>query len=998
MTPEQWKLVDKLLAAALERSPGERIPFLDEVCKNDEVLRREVDSLIRSHEQMDSFMEVPPSDAAADLLAGDHTTSIEGRTIAHFKILRKIGASSMGVVYVAQDTSLPRKVALKVLPTAFTRDPDRVRRFRQEAFAASTLNHPNILTVYEIGQTDGTYFIATEFIEGETLRSFLGPGKLKPAKVLDVVVQVASALAAGHAVGIVHRDIKPENVMVRPDGYVKVIDFGIAKLVERRLFTGDTSSRFAEAATEKGLVIGTVRYMSPEQVRGLAVDARTDIFSLGVMIHEMLTGRRPFEGETTSDVIAAILEKKPESFARYCPDTPAKLQWIVNKALRKDKEERYQTAKELLSDLRDVKQELEIQSSFEHSTHDVVAHTARENIGERVKEPFSELPTKDLSDFRVSAEPDAHTPVTKVPRQRLRRRLMWAVGMLAVVAASAIVALFFVSNEDLTSTSPTAFPLTTYPGQELQSTFSPDGTQVAFSWTGPNQDNFDIYVKIIGNEPPTRLTSNPAKDYCPAWSPDGRWIAFLRELSADEAQVILVPPLPGPSERKVSRIRIDTYHPMVSAPAWSPDSKSLVISDKSSTDERESYCLFLMPIEKPEKKLKLTKPPLLSWGDAYPALSPDGRTLVFSRWVQSLISDLYVLALSESLEPLVERRLTFDNQIASSPVWTVDGRDIIFSSAQNSGASLRRVATFGSVNPAPLRSFGQNGAYPALSRQGRRLSYSQLSSDSNIWRLEVSDATHKPLISSTRKDSLPQFSPDGRRIAFESDRSGYDEIWVRNSDGSNEQLTFFRGPIAGTPRWSPGGESIVFDLRREGDSEIYVILSEGGAPRRLTHKGGEVPSWSRDGKWIYFASNRTGTYQIWKIPVNGGAEVPLTQDGGFAAFESPDGFIYYSKSQTNTSLWKIPVNGGAETQVLESLISWCNFAIVDDGIYFMPKPSSVGSFSIQFFRFLTRDITPIATINKPWFYGLSVSPDKRWILYTQTDQESSDLMLVENFR
>jgi serine/threonine protein kinase len=996
MTPEQWNLVDELLDAALERPPSERIPFLNEACKNDEVLRREVDSLIRFHEQEGTFPDALP---AADTLADDQDASIAGRTIAHFKILRKIGASQMGVVYLAQDTSLPRKVALKVLPQRFTRDPQRIRRFRQEAFTASTLSHPNILTVYEIGQTDGSYFIATEFIEGETLRGFLGPSKVKPAKVLDLMVQVASALAAGHAAGIVHRDIKPENIMVRPDGYVKVIDFGIAKLVERREVNDHSASSAARITTEPGLVIGTVRYMSPEQARGLAVDARTDIFSLGVVIYEMLTGHRPFDGETTSDVISAILEREPAPCARYCPDMPAKLQWIVNKALRKDKEERYQTAKELLSDLKDVKQELEIQSSFEHSTYGALAHTPREHTGALVKETNPERTTRDLWNLFVATDPDARAPVTPAPQQRLRWRLMWSVGIMALVVAGAVVARFFISDESLTRPSPTVLPLTSYPGQELQSSFSPDGTQVAFSWTGPDQDNFDIYVKVIGTEPPTRLTSDAARDCCPAWSPDGRWVAFVRGVSGDEAQVILVPPLPG-HERKVGRIQFDTYHQMVSAPAWSPDSKFLIISDKSSSSEREPYSLFLLSIDKPERKLKLTNPPASSWGDAYPALSPDGRSLVFSRWAQSLINDLYLLALSESLEPVGERRLTFDNQMASSPVWTVDGRDIIFASAQDSGgASLRRIAPIGSGNPVPLPSFGQNGAYPAISRQGHRLSYSQLTSDSNIWRLEVSDPTGKPLISSTRVDDLPQFSPDGRRIAFESSRSGNDEIWVCNSNGSSvEQLTSFRGPIAGTPRWSPGGETIVFDLRREGYSEIYVIPSEGGAPQRLTHKGGEVPSWSRDGKWIYFASKRSGPYQVWKIPVNGGAEVPVTRDGGFAAFESPDGFIYYAKSGSNTSLWKTPVNGGAEIQVLESLSDWSNFAIIDEGIYFIPKPSSFGGFSIQFFSFLTLETTSVATIHKPLFYGLAVSPDKRRILYTQTDEQGSDLMLVENFR
>jgi Tol biopolymer transport system component len=357
-----------------------------------------------------------------------------------------------------------------------------------------------------------------------------------------------------------------------------------------------------------------------------------------------------------------------------------------------------------------------------------------------------------LEELKEKSEPKSGVPGIVAPLTRLRKhRVSRWVGTTALLGLAVVIGYTVWFHLARRTTEPVR-PLTTYPGQELQSTFSPDGTQVAFSWTGPNQDNFDIYVKIIDTEPPTRLTSDSAKDYCPVWSPDGRWIAFLRELSDEEAQVVLVPPLPGP-ERKVGRIQIDTNHHIASAPAWSPDSKFLIISDKSSSGEREPYSLFLLSIDKPEKKLKLTKPPTSSWGDTYPALSPDGRNLVFSRWAQSLINDLYLLTLSESLEPLAERRLTFDNQMASSPVWTVDGQDIIYASAQDSGASLRRIAPNRSAPPVPLTSFGQNGAYPALSRQGHRLSYSQ--SDSNIWRLEVSDPTGKPFISSTRGMTYP---------------------------------------------------------------------------------------------------------------------------------------------------------------------------------------------------------------------------------------------------
>ena len=291
-----------------------------------------------------------------------------GTKLGRYEIRSKIGEGGMGEVYLAQDTKLDRKVALKILPADVAADQTRMRRFIQEAKAASALNHPNILTIYEIGQTDSTHFIATEYIEGETLRHHL-PSAMRLNEVLDICVQVAGALAAAHAAGIIHRDIKPENIMLRRDGIVKVLDFGLAKLTERL----PPDSVDAEAATkalvqtEPGVVMGTVAYMSPEQARGLAVDARTDIFSLGVVIYEMVAGRAPFGGATRSDLIVALLERDPPPLARFTPEAPAELERLVMKTLAKDRDERYQTAKDLLIDLKRLKQKLVVDAEIERS-------------------------------------------------------------------------------------------------------------------------------------------------------------------------------------------------------------------------------------------------------------------------------------------------------------------------------------------------------------------------------------------------------------------------------------------------------------------------------------------------------------------------------------------------------------------------------------------------------------------------------------------------------
>ena len=360
MKGEKYHQLEELYHEALEREPGERRAFLEQACGDDLALRREVESLLGYDERAAYFIETPPDDVAAAMLAGEQSKSMAGRTIGHYHILSMLGAGGMGEVYLAEDTRLKRRVALKLLPVLFTADRDRLRRFEQEARAASTLNHPNIITIHEIGEIEEAHYLVTEFIDGETLRQRLMQGRLEISAALDVSLQVASALSAAHEAGIVHRDIKPENIMLRRDGYVKVLDFGLAKLTEAAApsVSSDVSTA-AKLSTKAGVVMGTPHYMSPEQARAQKVDARTDIFSLGVVLYEMLTGRAPFEGETSSDVIAAILKTDPAPLGHYLPEAPRELERTVTKAMRKDREERYQTVKDLHVDLKGLKQELE---------------------------------------------------------------------------------------------------------------------------------------------------------------------------------------------------------------------------------------------------------------------------------------------------------------------------------------------------------------------------------------------------------------------------------------------------------------------------------------------------------------------------------------------------------------------------------------------------------------------------------------------------------------
>jgi serine/threonine-protein kinase len=364
MTPERWHRIEDLFHQALKRDADARRAFLAEACAGDDALRREVDSLLVAHEEADSFIERPAGDLAAEIMAGARTVARRGDEIGPFRVTRLLGRGGMGEVYLAEDSRLGRRVALKLLPAERAGDPDRRARFKREARAAAALSHPNACAIYEVGETDdGRHFLAMEYVEGETLRHRLGGAPLEVTRAIEVAVQVAEALAAAHEAGIVHRDVKPENVMLRDDGYVKVLDFGVAKLIATAAQSADTTAPANRAAptTKPGEVVGTTLYMSPEQARGLAVDARTDIWSLGCVLYEMLAGRAPFERETPADVLVAIVEREPPPLRTLATEAiPDELERIVAKALRKDREKRYRTSKELLGDLRRLKEELEL--------------------------------------------------------------------------------------------------------------------------------------------------------------------------------------------------------------------------------------------------------------------------------------------------------------------------------------------------------------------------------------------------------------------------------------------------------------------------------------------------------------------------------------------------------------------------------------------------------------------------------------------------------------
>ncbi len=554
-------------------------------------------------------------------------------------------------------------------------------------------------------------------------------------------------------------------------------------------------------------------------------------------------------------------------------------------------------------------------------------------------------------------------------------------------------------------------PLTSYSGSEDTPSFSPDGKQVAFEWcTEDPGSNCDIYIKQIGVEPPFRLTSDPAEDFGPAWSPDGNFIAFLRKASQGRA-ALLVTPQRGGQERLLEELDLAKWNSFeLSAPymAWTPDSKSLMLP--LSEIGKAPFGLLLISVETLEKKRLTTSP--AGFFDCTPAFSPDGGTLAFTRCSDDR-SGICFLRLSENYEPQGEpgRAVTSEERFGFSPSWTQDGRDIVYCGGRGGPSSgirgLWRMTAWTSGTPIRL-SFATDEAFsPAMSRQGNRLAYAVGRGDGNIYRLDLGEPGRNPgvpfrFISSTRWELAATYSPDGKKIALTSDRSGSWEIWVFDRDGSNAvQLTSLRGEDPDGVAWSPDGRSIAFGSVVGGERYVCVTDVHEGAPRRLATVPAlhwANPSWSADGQSIYFRSKRSGMSEIWKVPAAGGEVVQITPNGTprDVPRESPEGkFLYVRRLETqgHYGVWRIPTGGGQETKMAD----WLDCTFGENGIYFVTLDKQDHR-DLSLYDSLTGKTRKILTIENPASFGFRVSPDGRTVLYDQIDQAGSDLKLVENFR
>ena len=923
MNPERWQQVKEIFHSALTLDPRERAAFLERACAGHDSLRREVESLIRSHERTGNFIDAPAYEVAAEVMEESSAELQKGARLGPYEILSSLGRGGMGEVYLARDERLGRKVALKLLPAHFMKDRERLGRFEQEARAASSLNHPSILTIYEIGREDGKHFIATEFIEGETLRERIARGPLKAVEALDICSQIASALSAAHAAGIVHRDIKPENIMVREDRLVKILDFGLAKLTEERAPSDPEAATRAMVQTNSGVLMGTALYMSPEQARGLSVDARTDIWSLGVVLYEMLAGRAPFAGPTTSDVLVCILDKEPQPLAHLSSsEVPEALDWIVTKALTKEREDRYQTAREMLTDLRRLKQKLEHEADIERSLAPGIAppHAKASSSGV-VSTDGTRIERTALAEARPTLE--AETPGG---RSRLYKRVAFAT--LAVVAALFIVwavrALFF--KETRTGAPPAAAPssaaglnitrVTTWSGLDMQPGFSPDGNSIVYS--SNHGGNFEIYIRQLaagGSE--VQLTSDGAQNFQPVWSPDGKTIAYY---SRNRGGIWAVPAFGG-----VARQLTD----FGSNPAWSPDGSQIAFQSDGNPDlggsAIGSSTIWTVSAAggTPQQVTKLGSP---VGGHLGPSWSPAGKRLYFLS-TDFLSSEIWSVSSGGGEVKFLLRGGVSD------PYISPDGEHVYFTIT----TALWKVpvsAATGEKRGEPVLVADMGLArirQLAISADGKKIAYSLFTETSNIVSIPVSpktsEATGPPVALTNEtgtRNMQPVFSPDGTKIAFTERHKGSNtDIWIIDADGKNRMPVTTEPVSNALPSWFPDGETIAYLSSREGRRKVFGMTIKSRKERLLLDLPGRDIQYARlspDGRQLALnLADSNGIINVWTVPVEGGELKQLTFDKELAGFPywSPDGrFIAFQfKRGDDVNLMVMPSTGGEPVQI-----------------------------------------------------------------------------------
>ena len=893
--------------------------------------------------------------------------------LGRYKIISPLGRGGMGEVYLAEDTKLERMVALKVLPPDVSNNQQRMNRFAREARAASSLNHPNVAHIYEIEVTESPCYIAMEYIKGETLREYLKKNRLTLHEALDISVQATRAVAAAHAAGIVHRDIKPENIMISRDGYVKVLDFGLAKLIEpAEEYPDPEALTVTSAQTDPGVVMGTFSYMSPEQARGLSADARTDLWSLGVVIYEMVAGQLPFVGGTASDLLSSILKDEPQPLARFARDVPEALEWIVAKALTKDVEGRYQTATELLTDLQRLKNRLGAEAEIERS------------LAPEYRISGSQYAGASQSPFRASTASGANAPVTNSVHpqssaeyivggiKRHKRSTIVVLTLFAVVACA--TAIFFLKNRTTqpAATTPSAQHramgrVTSDAGLQIGATWSHDAHLVAYS--SDRSGNFDIWIQPLGAGNPIQVTHHPAHDWQPDWSPDDNNIVFRSE--RDGGGLYIVPAFGG-NERKVSSFG---YRPQ-----WSPDGSKILFLEPGLRlfDFPKVYYLMLGGSDGTPHEIATSingtesgiKENSVAW-------HPDGKRISFLNmdgtfWTVPITGGSPV---KSELAPKVADQLKEAAVELSNFRWARSGKFLYFEGTSRGVSNIWRVTVEPDTlrwveGPERLTTDNEQDTNLAISSDGKRLAYTISTQSTRIWLFSFDSNTGQvkgqgqPVTDKGMEASFADLSPDGKKLVFASHvyGMGRQELHVKSLVDKQDEVLAADDNYRYYPRWSPdstrlaysrfhsineqtsgevnpplgttkAGPIVLFDTRR---NEEQLITSQGPWLDYMY-------DWSLDGEWVLASSNRpsheTERWQICLFPLRAAphaeSEMKVVasdpENSLWTPRFSPDGrwicYIAQKAREANTSvIYVVPSSGGVTPPArITAEDSWCDW-------------------------------------------------------------------------
>ncbi|MEO6588190.1 MAG: protein kinase [Pyrinomonadaceae bacterium] len=901
MTSERSKKIEEIYHAVLETAPPNRREFLQDHCGEDIELRLEIESLLSFEKTFYSVIDSPPVSLINEFFSEFETPSIIGSQINQYKILSLLGEGGMGTVYLAQDTKLERKVAVKFLSDNFVKEGSSLERFFREARSSSALNHPNIITVHEIGEFENRPFIATEFIDGITLKEYLTQAKITLTDLLDIAVQVASALSTAHKAGIIHRDIKPDNVMIRSDGIVKVLDFGLAKISQDSKEIDTEANTREKLSTIHGLIMGTPHFMSPEQARGKKVDKRTDIWSFGVLLYQMLTRKLPFQGETTPDIIASVLKSEPPPMTQFVPDISPELEKITLNALQKSRRDRYQTIDELLSELKYFRRNLEFGAKTEP-------------LNSRVSEQVENEKITDAKLIQITAEnSDIHSgKLSSIFSQTISTAKTHPVsfGLIFITIVSLFTAIVIgFSKQRLAVNQPDSFQKMklaklTFDGTVTNiAAVSPDGKYIVYALRNDGLET--LLVRQIVSGTVIQLVKPAEVTYFGAvFSNDSNYV-YYTVYDKDASNLFEIPALGGNPRKIVNDVSAKiTFSPDGKTMAFIRAGKSLLIADNKGSAER-----FLAKAAEGEM-----------W--RYAAWNPDGKSIVVAA-SDSKRNEFLMEIATDSGEA---KRLDSSNwTIITGLTWISDGSGLILSgrTAETKFSQLW-LLSYPDGKLSHITNDFSLYIKPDLAADNKTLIAVKQEKLYNIWT--SSDGTPNSLkkitVEEGKDDGLSGLasSPEGK-IVYTVRIDDAIDIWIVNPDGSNNhQLTFDQASNY-QPTVSPDGKYIVFISTRMGKPGLWRMNIDGSEQTALTEnvKTLRSPVFTPDGKWIIYEQVGPGnTSTIWKINVEDKQIVQLTQTDSAKAAVSPDGKFFACEYGTPAKVAIILIDGGQTVKLLDA--------------------------------------------------------------------------------